>query len=93
MKLEDVTSEAPLLILSESTISSIIKDAVSVGLLAVLIYVNHIYGAASSAVDVTGVVLFWLLMCRFLFAQEKVIRLTKEQLAEWARAGFPEVNQ
>lgn len=93
MKFEDIANSTPLLILSESTISSIIKDAVSVGFLTLLIYVNHIYGAASTAVDITGVVLFWLLMCRFLFAEEKVLRLTKKQLAAWARSGFPDIEQ
>lgn len=68
----------------ESLLSSWLKDAGSLGALAALIYVNHTYGGHSWAVDVTGVVLFWVFMLHRASKQASLTRITRAELRAWA---------
>ena len=80
-------SKAPLMIVLHETIfSSWIKDGMSVGLLALLIYVNHVYGQGSGIVDTFGVFLAfsWLMGKAVLLRGSGIMKFhSRRDLALW----------
>jgi hypothetical protein len=72
------------IIVHESWLASWLKDFGSLGSLAALIYVNHVYGAGNGVVDAVGAMLLLAYLVAWVGKTKEITpAFTKEELRRW----------